>query len=271
MRRHKRSRPSGASGALRCPVMCLGSDDFVGCTAGRTNAGTPHRAQREAAPLAVQVDHVHAVQLLGQPAGHLQGAVHARVVRDGDPPGERHPPAQPGVQGAHAAGQRTLLVVDRDDDLDRGNVGAARECGVQSAGRLEAGCRMQVAGCVRHGFPERHESSSDGFAPAALGQPIHADRRPGEAVGNSLGSGGWPWSAPPPPDPGAPNRENRDSNLGETWEPRPPAPGVGAPHRSGCAFPVPPQPGFSLADARPLRKAVFGPSVDLVVAAGNAA
>lgn len=95
-------------------------DDDVGL------AGAPHGAQRQAAPLAVQVDHADPGEFGGQVPGHLQGPVRTGVVGHGDAPGERQLLAQARMQGTDTARQRALLVVDGYDDLDGGQRGVER-------------------------------------------------------------------------------------------------------------------------------------------------
>ena len=74
---------------------------------------------------------VHPREILFKGLRDRPRVVRARVVRDGDPERERELLREERVQALDARAQVVLLVVDRDDDLDRraavGPLGQARE------------------------------------------------------------------------------------------------------------------------------------------------
>jgi hypothetical protein len=79
----------------------------------RSVGGGPDGVHRAPAALLLQVDDVHARQVVDELVRHLERAVGAGVVGDRDPEGVGERPGQVRVQPAHAAGQVGLLVVHR--------------------------------------------------------------------------------------------------------------------------------------------------------------
>ena len=157
-------REAGADGEIGVPRQQRGDERHQAAQVRREvdvhvaddlrRAGGPGGAQRAAAALLLEAQHLHAAQLASHPARDLRRVVDARVVGDDDPPGEGQLGGEEPVQAPDRVLEDRLLVVHGDDDVDLGGLLGRRGHGTQDGRSVDGACVLSVH-ASRIGSPRR--------------------------------------------------------------------------------------------------------------------